>query len=91
MADLAPPPAGEAPPPTYAPSQPQILITPLPDAASFFWGQTVQGEVFVKGLGALRANGVRSLYVRASSSYLCSDSGFGLCAFYVVVCIASLK
>ncbi|WVF70307.1 hypothetical protein IAT40_005096 [Kwoniella sp. CBS 6097] len=46
-----PPPASDPPPPTYVPSQPQILVTPLPDAASFFWGRTVQGEVYVKGLG----------------------------------------
>ncbi|WWD17710.1 hypothetical protein CI109_102151 [Kwoniella shandongensis] len=39
------------PPPTYVPSQPQILVVPLPDSASFFWGRTVQGEVYVKGLG----------------------------------------
>lgn len=45
------PPADTAPP-GYAPSQPQILIAPLPDSPSFFWGRTVQGEVFVKGLGA---------------------------------------
>ncbi|WVQ97598.1 hypothetical protein IAU59_004712 [Kwoniella sp. CBS 9459] len=46
-----PPPASDPPPPTYVPSQPQILVTPLPDAASFFWGRTVQGEIYVKGLG----------------------------------------
>ena len=47
----APAPAAELPPPTYAATQPQILVTPLPDSASFFWGRTVQGEVYVKGLG----------------------------------------
>jgi len=49
------------PPPNYALSHPQILVAPLPDAASFFSGQTVQGEVFVKGLG--QARGVRNLCV----------------------------
>ena len=42
------------PPPNYVSSQPQILVAPRPDAASFFWGRTVQGEVFVKGLGQAR-------------------------------------
>ncbi|WVR06034.1 hypothetical protein IAU60_003062 [Kwoniella sp. DSM 27419] len=46
-----PPPPTEPPPPTYSPSQPQILVTPLPDSASFFWGSSVQGEVYVKGMG----------------------------------------
>ncbi|KAK8866087.1 hypothetical protein IAR55_001238 [Kwoniella newhampshirensis] len=45
------PPPELPPPPTYVPSQPQILVIPLPDSASFFWGRTVQGEVYVKGLG----------------------------------------
>jgi len=57
MSDLTPDP----PPPNYAPSQPQILVAPLPDATSFFWGRTVQGEVFVKGLGQART--VSRLYV----------------------------
>jgi hypothetical protein len=57
------PPLSDAPP-TYVPSQPQILVAPLPDAASFFWGRTVQGEVFVKGLGDRKGNrGVKTLYV----------------------------
>ncbi|WRT64318.1 uncharacterized protein IL334_001250 [Kwoniella shivajii] len=51
-----PPPPSDLPPPDYAPSQPQILIAPLPDTASFFWGRTVQGEVYVKGLGEGRGN-----------------------------------
>jgi hypothetical protein len=54
--DLPPPadqaPNADAPPPTYAVQEPQILIAPLPDSPSFFWGRTVQGEVFVKGLGS---------------------------------------
>jgi hypothetical protein len=54
---------GDAPP-TYVPSQPQILVAPLPDSPSFFWGRTVQAEVFVKGLGDKKGNrGVKSLYV----------------------------
>jgi hypothetical protein len=57
------PPLTDAPP-TYVPSQPHILVAPLPDSASFFWGRTVQGEVFVKGLGDRKGNrGVKSLYV----------------------------
>ncbi|OCF37632.1 hypothetical protein I316_00759 [Kwoniella heveanensis BCC8398] len=52
----SPPTASDPPPPTYAPSQPQILVTPLPDAASFFWGRTVQGEIYVKGLGEGRGS-----------------------------------
>ncbi|TXT04383.1 hypothetical protein VHUM_04150 [Vanrija humicola] len=54
-----------APPPTYAPTQPQILIAPLPDASSFFWGRTIQGEVFIKGLGEHRTRTVKSLSVSA--------------------------
>ena len=42
----------DPPPPTYTVQEPQILIAPLPDSPSFFWGRTVQGEVFVKGLGS---------------------------------------
>jgi hypothetical protein len=65
MSDPHPPPpaaaAGDAPP-TYVPSQPQILVAPLPDSPSFFWGRTVQGEVFVKGLGDKKGNrGVKRL------------------------------
>ncbi|KAL7419265.1 hypothetical protein Q5752_006102 [Cryptotrichosporon argae] len=56
----------DAPPPTYAPVQPQILVAPLPDLPSFFWGRTVQGEVFVKGLGEGGSRGVRSLTVTLS-------------------------
>lgn len=63
MPDPPPPPLTDAPP-TYAPEQPQILVAPLPDSPSFFWGRTVQGEVFVKGLGERRGNrGVKRLYV----------------------------
>ncbi|WVQ82467.1 hypothetical protein IAT38_004596 [Cryptococcus sp. DSM 104549] len=65
MSSSPPPPPADAaapadlpPPPTYAPSQPQILVVPLPDASSFFWGKTVQGEVFVKGLGEKRGRKV---------------------------------
>ncbi|RXK39260.1 hypothetical protein M231_03480 [Tremella mesenterica] len=50
-------------PPTYTAQQPQILITPLPDSVSFFWGQSVQGEVFVKGLGQ-GGQGVEKLTAR---------------------------
>ena len=57
--------ATDAPPPTYAPSRPQILVAPLPDSPSFFWGRTVQGEVFVKGLGTDQASEATSLYVSA--------------------------
>ncbi|WWC58764.1 uncharacterized protein I303_101308 [Kwoniella dejecticola CBS 10117] len=46
----------DLPPPDYVPSQPQVMITPLPDSASFFWGQTVQGEIYVKGLGEGRGD-----------------------------------
>lgn len=54
--------ANGQPPPVYAVSQPQILVAPLPDSASFFSGQTVQGEVFVKGLGEEGAQrGVKEL------------------------------
>ncbi|WVW82485.1 hypothetical protein I302_104496 [Kwoniella bestiolae CBS 10118] len=59
----------DPPPPDYVPSQPQILITPLPDSASFFWGRTVQGEIYVKGLGegsGNRTNLVKSLSVQLS-------------------------
>ncbi|KAL1405016.1 hypothetical protein Q8F55_008639 [Vanrija albida] len=59
------PPAAAAPPPTYAPTQPQILVVPLPDASSFFWGRTIQGEVFIKGLGEHRTRTVQSLSVSA--------------------------
>ncbi|ORY34254.1 hypothetical protein BCR39DRAFT_586062 [Naematelia encephala] len=54
------------PPPTYTATQPQILVAPLPDAASFFWGRTVQGEVYVKGLGEGRgpSHGVKSLTIQ---------------------------
>ncbi|ODN78016.1 hypothetical protein L202_05101 [Cryptococcus amylolentus CBS 6039] len=48
-------------PPDYAPTLPQILVVPLPDAASFFCGPSVQGEVFVKGLGAGEEHGVQAL------------------------------
>ncbi|WVQ76982.1 hypothetical protein IAR50_006661 [Cryptococcus sp. DSM 104548] len=48
-------------PPDYAPTLPQILVVPLPDAASFFCGPSVQGEVFVKGLGAGEEHGVQTL------------------------------
>lgn len=51
------------PPPTYVPTQPQILVVPLPEALSFFWGRTIQGEVYVKGLGEDRTQAVKSLYV----------------------------
>jgi len=64
MSDDPPPPAAAAgdAPPTYVPSQPQILVAPLPDSPSFFWGRTVQGEVFVKGLGDKKGNrGVKRL------------------------------
>lgn len=61
MSDPPPPPTMDAPP-TYVPEQPQILVAPLPDSPSFFWGRTVQGEVFVKGLGERRGNrGVKRL------------------------------
>lgn len=53
-------PPQDAPPPNYAPSHPQILVAPLPDAASFFRARTATGEVFVKGLGQAR---VLRLYV----------------------------
>lgn len=49
------------PPPTYATTHPQILVAPLPDAASFFSGLAVRGEVFVKGLGESGASSVKSL------------------------------
>ena len=58
-----PDPGPDGPPPNYVSSQPQILVAPRPDAASFFWGRTVQGEVFVKGLG--QARGLQHLYVAA--------------------------
>ncbi|ORX37434.1 hypothetical protein BD324DRAFT_651027 [Kockovaella imperatae] len=65
----APASSEQVPPPTYAPSQPQILVAPLPDAASFFWGRTVQGEVFVKGLGEDRSsNTVKQLSVKLTLS-----------------------
>lgn len=51
----------DAPPPSYVPTQPQILVLPLPDAPSFFWGRTLQGEVYVKGLGEDRTQAVESL------------------------------
>ncbi|WVQ62005.1 uncharacterized protein L199_000138 [Kwoniella botswanensis] len=59
----------DPPPPDYVPSQPQILITPLPDSASFLWGKTIQGEIYVKGLGegsGKRTGIVKSLSVRLS-------------------------
>ncbi|KAK6905890.1 hypothetical protein I203_106725 [Kwoniella mangroviensis CBS 8507] len=59
----------DPPPPDYVPSQPQILITPLPDSASFFWGKTIQGEIYVKGLGEGSGNRtgiVKSLSVQLS-------------------------
>ena len=72
-----PPPSSLQAPPTYAPSQPQIMVAPLPDSASFFWGRTIQGEVFVKGLGERQGGtlnrGVKSLsviIVEASDSLL---------------------
>ncbi|WWC86422.1 uncharacterized protein L201_001299 [Kwoniella dendrophila CBS 6074] len=64
-----PPSSSELPPPDYVPSQPQILITPLPDSASFFWGKSVQGEIYVKGLGQGRGNRidiVKSLSINLS-------------------------
>lgn len=60
IANAAPP---GPPPPTYAPTQPQILVMPLPEAPSFFWGRTIQGEVYVKGLGEDRTQAVKSLCV----------------------------
>lgn len=55
-------PAGPpGPPPTYAATQPQILVVPLPDASSFFWGRTLQGEVYVKGIGEARVRSVSKL------------------------------
>jgi len=59
-----PPPTIPGPPgapPGYAPTHPQILVLPLPDAPGFFWGRTLQGEVFVKGLGEARTRSVESL------------------------------
>nr|ODN87472.1 hypothetical protein L203_03249 [Cryptococcus depauperatus CBS 7841] len=50
-------------PPSYAPTLPQILILPLPEATSFFQGPFVQGEVFVKGLGAEGQVDVQALRV----------------------------
>jgi hypothetical protein len=38
-----------------------MLVLPLPDAPGFFWGRTLQGEVFVKGLGEARTRSVESL------------------------------
>ncbi|KLT41675.1 hypothetical protein CC85DRAFT_328823 [Cutaneotrichosporon oleaginosum] len=38
---------------------------PLPEAPSFFWGRTIQGEVYVKGLGEDRSQAVKSLTVTA--------------------------
>ena len=64
----------DPPPPTYAAHRPHILIAPLPDSPSFFWGRTVQGEVFVKGLGAVQGqSGVKSLYVIPSFVFFCLD------------------
>jgi len=37
-------------PPDYAGSAPQILIAPLPDSATFFQNNSIQGEIYVKGL-----------------------------------------
>ncbi|EJT46185.1 hypothetical protein A1Q1_05293 [Trichosporon asahii var. asahii CBS 2479] len=61
-------PAGPpGPPPTYAATQPQILVVPLPDASSFFWGRTLQGEVYVKGIGEARVRSVSKLSVLEDS------------------------
>lgn len=38
---------------------------PLPEASSFFWGRTIQGEIYVKGLGEDRSRAVKSLTVAA--------------------------
>ncbi|BEJ10910.1 hypothetical protein CspHIS471_0103320 [Cutaneotrichosporon sp. HIS471] len=38
---------------------------PLPEAPSFFWGRTIQGEIYVKGLGEDRSRAVKSLTVNA--------------------------
>ncbi len=54
--------ADSVPPPGYTPVRPQIIVAPLPDAATFFHDQSVQGEVFVKGLGqGGPSKGVRQL------------------------------
>lgn len=50
---------------------------PLPEAPSFFWGRTIQGEVYVKGLGEDRTQAVRSLCVPFHSSH---------CALQAVQC-----
>lgn len=64
-AELGPAPNSPAgppgPPPTYTATQPQILVVPLPDASSFFWGRTLQGEVYVKGIGEARVRSVSKL------------------------------
>ena len=66
---------GDAPPPTYAACQPQILVAPLPESPSFFWGRTVQGEVFVKGLGTdNQESAIRSLYVSLLVLLRCQES-----------------
>jgi hypothetical protein len=48
-------------PPDYQPTNPQILVAYLPDTTSFFWGRTLQGEVYVKGLGEGGGRGVERL------------------------------
>lgn len=66
----------QLPPPTYATTHPQILVAPLPDAASFFGAQSVRGEVFVKGLGEAGASGVKNLYVSILATLMTVSSSF---------------
>ncbi len=49
----------DAPPPSYTPSAPQIMITPLASRAGWLGpgGGAVEGEVWVKGLGLAEGQG----------------------------------
>jgi hypothetical protein len=39
-----------AEPPSYSPSRPEVLVSPLADRLSYLNNDAVEGEVYVKGI-----------------------------------------